>query len=131
MSRRGLLQRGLLGGVVAVTGTQLFGCSTGPAEDASSPAPSAVEPSSEAPSTAAPTETTTPTPSAEPPTGRVLLAYFSRAGENYYYGGRRDLEVGNTEVLAKMLDQTISVDLHQIKAADPYSADYDDTVARN
>jgi hypothetical protein len=31
---------------------------------------------------------------------RVLLAYFSRAGENYWYGGRRDLRVGNTEVLA-------------------------------
>ena len=33
---------------------------------------------------------------------RTLLAYFSRAGENYYYGGRRDLEVGNTELLAFM-----------------------------
>jgi hypothetical protein len=31
---------------------------------------------------------------------RILLAYFSRPGENYYYGGRRNLEVGNTEVLA-------------------------------
>jgi hypothetical protein len=28
----------------------------------------------------------------------VLLAYFSRAGENYYNGDRIDLEVGNTEV---------------------------------
>lgn len=32
--------------------------------------------------------------------GRVLLAYFSRAGENYYFGDRINLEVGNTEVLA-------------------------------
>ena len=28
----------------------------------------------------------------------VLLAYFSRPGENYYYGGRIDLKIGNTEV---------------------------------
>ena len=25
---------------------------------------------------------------------RILLAYFSRPGENYWYGGRRDLRVG-------------------------------------
>ena len=29
--------------------------------------------------------------------GSVLLAYFSRPGENWWNGGRRDLEVGNTE----------------------------------
>ncbi len=27
--------------------------------------------------------------------GRILLAYFSRPGENYWNGGRRNLEVGN------------------------------------
>jgi hypothetical protein len=29
--------------------------------------------------------------------GRVLLAYFSRPGENYHYGRRTDLKVGDTE----------------------------------
>jgi hypothetical protein len=38
---------------------------------------------------------------------KVLLAYFSRAGENYYYGGRTNLTVGNTEVLAGMISQLI------------------------
>jgi hypothetical protein len=33
-----------------------------------------------------------------PEANRILLAYFSRAGENYYNGDRIDLEVGNTEV---------------------------------
>jgi flavodoxin len=61
----------------------------------------------------------------------VLLAYFSRAGENYYYDGRRRLEVGNTEVLAGMIGRLIGCDVHRIEAADPYSDDYDATVRRN
>ncbi len=51
---------------------------------------------------------------------RVLLAYFSRAGENYYHGGRRDLKVGNTEVVARMISKLIRCDVHRIRAADPY-----------
>ncbi len=41
-----------------------------------------------------------PVPSS-PSGGGVLLAYFSRAGENYYNGGRRNLDVGNTDVFAR------------------------------
>jgi hypothetical protein len=37
------------------------------------------------------------------PGQKVLLAFFSRAGENYYNGDRRFLEVGNTKVLAGMI----------------------------
>lgn len=62
---------------------------------------------------------------------RVLIACFSRAGENYHYGGRKFLEVGNTEVLAGMISDRIACDVHRIDAAEPYSDDYDDTVARN
>ncbi|MET8150863.1 flavodoxin [Actinoplanes sp. NPDC049668] len=63
--------------------------------------------------------------------GRVLLAYFSRAGENYFYGGRRRLTVGNTEVLAGTIRRLIGCDVHRIEAADPYPEDYEPTVARN
>jgi flavodoxin len=63
--------------------------------------------------------------------GRVLLAYFSRAGENYWYGGRRNLEVGNTEVLARMISARLDCAVHRIEAVDPYPADYDETVQRN
>jgi flavodoxin len=62
---------------------------------------------------------------------RVLLAYFSRAGENYYYSGRRDLDVGNTEVLARIIAELTQVDVHRIEAAQPYPDSYDATVARN
>lgn len=68
----------------------------------------------------------------EPREGRrPLLAYFSRAGENYYYGGRTSLDVGNTEVLAGMIGNLIACDVHRIEAADPYPDNYDATVARN
>jgi hypothetical protein len=62
---------------------------------------------------------------------RVLLANFSRAGENYYYGGRTDLTVGNTEVLAGMIKDRLDCEVHRIEAADPYPESYDFTVARN
>jgi Flavodoxin len=63
--------------------------------------------------------------------GRILLAYFSRAGENYWNGGRRNLEVGNTEVLAGIIRARLDCDVHRIQAADPYSQSYDATVACN
>ncbi|MDA0172073.1 hypothetical protein OJ998_23425 [Solirubrobacter taibaiensis] len=62
---------------------------------------------------------------------RILLAYFSRPGENYHYGGRRNLRVGNTEVLARTLRQRIACDVHRIQAEDPYPAEYEATVQRN
>jgi flavodoxin len=61
----------------------------------------------------------------------VLLAYFSRAGENYFYRGRRNLEVGNTEVLATMIAELIDCDTYRIEAIDPYPDGYDATVQRN
>ena len=61
----------------------------------------------------------------------MLLAYFSRPGENYHYGGRIDLEVGNTEVLANMIASAVAVDVYRIQAADPYSQDYEETVEGN
>jgi flavodoxin len=63
--------------------------------------------------------------------GSVLLACFSRAGENYWNGGRRNLRVGNTEVLARVMAERLDCDVHRIEPADPYSDDYDETVQRN
>ena len=113
LSRRTLLQRGAVLGAVAAAGA-LASCS--------SPNTSLVDPAPP------PRKDPTTTPSSP---GRVLLAYFSRPGENYYYGGRRNLQVGNTEFLARMIDDLIDCDLYRIEAADPYSDDYDATVARN
>lgn len=35
---------------------------------------------------------------------KTLIAYFSHAGQNYSHGQIRDLPVGNTEVVAKLVD---------------------------
>ena len=70
-------------------------------------------------------------PRPEPAGSRILLAYFSRPGENYWNGGRRDLEVGNTEVLARMISARLDCDVHRIEAVDPYPDDYEETVERN
>lgn len=110
LDRRRLLRGGPAAAMGVLGGAWLMGCDTTTPNDAD------------------------PTPGTRPttPTGaRVLLAYFSRAGENYHYGGRRQLEVGNTEVLAGMISDSITCDVHRIDAADPYPDDYDDTVARN
>jgi len=62
---------------------------------------------------------------------RALVAYFSRAGENYDNGGRSNLEVGNTELLAQMISSRILCDVHRIESVEPYSDAYDETVERN
>lgn len=61
----------------------------------------------------------------------MLVAYFSRAGENYYYGGRTRLEIGNTERVARMIAESTTCDLYRIQAAEPYSDSYQETVDRN
>ncbi|MER5440445.1 flavodoxin [Streptomyces sp. NPDC002790] len=62
---------------------------------------------------------------------RILLAYFSRPGENYSYGGRAILTTGSTEILARMISERVECDVHRIEACDHYPGDYDATVARN
>ncbi|MEV4095710.1 flavodoxin [Streptosporangium saharense] len=82
------------------------------------------------PTTGPASQPASPPPAAE--AGRtVLLACFSRPGENYHYGGRRDLEVGNTQILAQMIGDRLDCDVYRIQPADPYPDDYEQTVARN
>jgi len=114
LSRRDLLHRGAGLGAAVAAGTILAACS--PATKAPSTTPGPAQ------------EEVTTTPSTP---GRTLLAYFSRPGENYYNGGRRNLDVGNTEVLARMISNLVDCDTYRIEAAEPYSNSYDATVARN
>ncbi|MFJ3379358.1 flavodoxin [Curtobacterium sp. NPDC090217] len=74
---------------------------------------------------------TTPTTPARSDSATTLLVYFSRAGENYWNGGRRTLDVGNTEILANLIRDRIDCDVYRVEAADAYSDRYDPTVARN
>jgi flavodoxin len=58
---------------------------------------------------------------------KVLIAYFSRAGNNYVGGRIADLPVGNTEVVAKMIQEMTKGDLFHIEAVNAYPADYTET----
>ncbi|CAM3239565.1 flavodoxin [Stackebrandtia soli] len=65
------------------------------------------------------------------PDATTLLVFFSRAGENYHNGGRRLLDVGNTEVLADLIRERVECDVYEIEPSDPYPESYDETVERN
>lgn len=45
---------------------------------------------------------------------KTLVAFYSRAGENYFGGSMRMLEVGNTEVAAKMIKDLTDADIFNL-----------------
>ena len=55
---------------------------------------------------------------------KVLIAYFSHAGQNYTHGGIGYLEVGNTEVVAKKLHKLVDSDLFYIDTVKKYPDDH-------
>ena len=60
----------------------------------------------------------------EPPVGtKVLVAYFSRTGENYGVGV---IEKGNTEIIAEMIAAKTGGDLFRIESVNAYPSAYDD-----
>lgn len=60
---------------------------------------------------------------------KKLIAYYSRAGENYFSGARRTIAVGNTEKAARLLAELTGAELFHIEQKVPYSDDYDTCVA--
>jgi flavodoxin len=56
-----------------------------------------------------------------------LIAYFSRSGNNYVNGTIVNLPVGNTEVVAKMIQEMTEGDLFHIQAVNAYPEDYTET----
>ena len=59
----------------------------------------------------------------------ALIAFYSRAGENYFSGARRTIAVGNTEKAARLLAELTGAELFHIEQKVPYSDDYDTCVA--
>ena len=55
---------------------------------------------------------------------KVLIAYFSHAGQNYSHGSIRNLAVGNTEVVAKKIHALIDSDLFYIDTVQKYPDDH-------
>lgn len=58
-----------------------------------------------------------------------LVAFYSRADENYFGGQYRYIEVGNTEKVANMISEITGADLFKIEQKDVYSADYQECIA--
>lgn len=54
----------------------------------------------------------------------ALIAFYSRAGENYFGGKLRQISVGNTEKAAELLADITGGELFQIRQAEPYSENY-------
>lgn len=53
--------------------------------------------------------------------GKILIAYFSRTGDNYEVGV---IEKGNTHIVADMIAEKTGADMFEIKPVKEYPADY-------
>ena len=55
---------------------------------------------------------------------KTLIAYFSRADENYFGGAMRYVKVGNTEIVCNIIKDLIEADTFKIEMKEPYSPVY-------
>ena len=55
---------------------------------------------------------------------KTLIAFFSRADENYFGGAMRYVKVGNTEIVANIIKDLTGADTFKIEMKDPYSPVY-------
>ena len=60
-------------------------------------------------------------------TKNILVAYFSRKGMNYVNGKIVNLPIGNTEVVAKMIQKITGSGIFHIESVKPYPIDYTET----
>ena len=58
---------------------------------------------------------------------KILIAYYSRRGQNYVGGDIVDLKVGNTEVAAGMIRKLTGGETFQIETVKTYPAEYQAT----
>ena len=54
----------------------------------------------------------------------ALIVFFSRAGENYFGGSMKYVEVGNTEIAVGHITELTGFDSFRLEMVQPYSADY-------
>lgn len=57
-----------------------------------------------------------------------LIAFYSRADENYVNGLIKTLQVGNTEVAAGIIKELTGGDLFKIEQVEPYAKDYNECI---
>ena len=55
---------------------------------------------------------------------KILVAYYSRKGQNYVNGSIKNLAKGNTEVVAEFIQKAAGGDLFEIDTVKKYAEDY-------
>ena len=53
-----------------------------------------------------------------------LIIYYSRSGENYFGGELKNIEKGNTEVIAEYIQEFTDADLFKVEPVNEYPEDY-------
>jgi len=61
---------------------------------------------------------------------KKLVAFYSRAGENYFKGSHKTVKTGNTEIIADFLKEITGADIYKIEQTVPYSDNYDECTAQ-
>ncbi len=59
---------------------------------------------------------------------KKLIAFYSRADENYVNGLIKQLQVGNTETVAGIIKELTGADLFKIEQSKPYSKNYNECI---
>ncbi|MBD5535419.1 MAG: flavodoxin [Lachnospiraceae bacterium] len=59
-----------------------------------------------------------------------LIAFYSRADENYVNGMIKQLDIGNTEVAAGIIEKFIDADVFKIEQLQDYAKDYNTCIAQ-
>ena len=59
---------------------------------------------------------------------KILIAYYSRTGENYVSGQLKMLKKGNTEVVAEKIAALTGGELFKIEQVKPYATGYNDCI---
>lgn len=61
---------------------------------------------------------------------KKLIAFYSRADENYVNGQLKKLDIGNTEVAAGMIKELTGADVFKMEQVQAYSKDYNECIAQ-
>ncbi len=59
---------------------------------------------------------------------RILISYFSHVGENYFEGKIMNIQKGNTEIVAEMIQAITGGDLFKIESIEEYPYNYQECI---
>ena len=59
---------------------------------------------------------------------KILIAYYSRKGQNYVNGSIKNLSKGNTEIVAEFIKKTVGGELFEIDTVKNYPIDYTECI---